>query len=107
MGETIYFYRYVDEDGGGAEIVRVFCVEMPLIEENAISYLVENKYNIDTEGVKKWISKVSKEKWAYSTREQALESFIKRKQKQIVILKERIDNEATALSIAKEMQENN
>lgn len=48
---------------------------------------------------KTWVSKTSKKKFAYPTKEEALTNFIKRIEKRIEILKYQIDFSRTALNI--------
>jgi predicted nucleic-acid-binding Zn-ribbon protein len=48
-----------------------------------------------------WVSKTSRKRYAYPTKEQAIESFIARKQKQVQILKRQLDLALTGLSLVK------
>ncbi len=52
-------------------------------------------------GYKKWISKESKKRYAYPTKEEALKNFILRTTKRIKILKYQIDSCEIALNLAK------
>jgi hypothetical protein len=52
----------------------------------------------------KWVSKTARKRYAYPTKEEALQSFIKRKEKQIKILKYQLSNAGMALLNAKSIK---
>jgi hypothetical protein len=54
-------------------------------------------------GKAKWISKTSRKRFAYPTKEEALTNFIKRNQRRVRILKWQIDSCSIAVNIATEM----
>jgi hypothetical protein len=49
----------------------------------------------------RWISKTSKKRYAYPTKEEALNNFIKRKEYQIKLLEYQLSSAKIALSLAK------
>ncbi len=54
--------------------------------------------------MKKWISKTSKKRFAYPTKQEALTNFIKRNEKRIEILEHQILSCKMALNIAERMK---
>ncbi len=53
----------------------------------------------------KFIKLSAKKKWAYPSRPEALFAFIKRKERQILILTNKLDNAKESLSLSKEVYE--
>lgn len=53
---------------------------------------------------KRWIHKVSRKRFAYPTKEEALYSFIMRKKKQIIYCKRDMRNAEAALNIARKIE---
>jgi hypothetical protein len=52
----------------------------------------------------RWVSKTGRKRYAYPTKEEALESFIKRKEKQVKILKHQTWSAEIALKLAQELK---
>lgn len=81
--------------------------EFDLIKETPKGYwigLYLNPY-YDDPFWKKWIPKESKKRFAYPTKEEALENYIKRTESRIKILKSQIMESETGLRRAKELKE--
>lgn len=76
--------------------------EFKLMKETPKGYWIG--YSWDTEPYK-WVSKTSRKRFAYPTKEEALKSFIIRTQRSIQIMKERQYTAELALSVAQKMQE--
>lgn len=95
------FYRY-DIDYGEREIY-VVCRRFKLLRETPKGYwiTIDSTYFYSW---KKWISKDSRKRYAYPTKEEALNSFIIRKKKQIKHCERDMRNAKTALSIAEQME---
>jgi hypothetical protein len=72
------FYRY---DGIG----KVWETRFELIKETPCGYWITDLFDHD-HLYKRWVSKTARKRYAYPTREGALKSYIKRKEKQIVIM---------------------
>lgn len=53
---------------------------------------------------KRWVSKTAKKRYAYPTKQEALTSFIKRKQRYIKILEHKIMSNEAALNVAKQLK---
>jgi len=92
------FFRYV----GATTYKAYFARELKLLQYNLISetpkgYWIENGYK------KRWVSKTATKRFAYPTKEEAMQSFIARKKSQINILRAQM-NEAEVLLY---MAENN
>jgi hypothetical protein len=93
-----YLYRYIDhctvsEDPYGKLYSNV---HKPSILTYEILKTTPKGYWIAYRGSEKWISNYSKKRFAYPTKEEALESFKYRKKRQIRILKSqlRVANES-------------
>ena len=83
--------------------VDVLCDTFKLVKETPKGYWI----TIDSlffYSWKKWISKTSRKRFAYPTKAEALNSFIIRKEKQIIHCERAMHNAKRALSIAKEIK---
>lgn len=101
------FYRYVWTEYAGHDIDGELCSPSfpnPSLELTTYNLIKETPkgYWIGIGRIKyKWISKDSKKKYAYLTKEEALNNFIKRTEKRVKILKWQIDCSKIALEMAK------
>lgn len=86
------FYRY--ENVRFVDRVRVQEIVYDLVKETPKGYW------IDWWGDKKWVSKTTKKRWAYPTREEAKTNFIARKNRQIEILTDKLKDAKDALYFA-------
>ena len=84
------FYRYVDVDIYGIGIV----IE---IRDYNLIRTTEKGYWIKRHGKERWVSKNSKKRFAYPSKEQALENYVARKKRQIIILETQLNRAKTAL----------
>lgn len=98
----MYLYRYergsIENMGKIHHSAKVFLVEIQVIGETEKSYLL-NEYA----GHKKHISKTAKKRYAYPTKEEAMDNFIRRTQRCIFLLKTRLSRSENYLYAAKEM----
>ena len=85
------FYRYADVQH--MDRVHIYKYTYQLIKETAKGYWIDVGY--PQKG--KWVSKTSKKRYAYPTREEAKENFIARKKRQISILSGQLENAKAAL----------
>lgn len=53
---------------------------------------------------KKWVSKTARKRFAYPTKQEALEGFIKRSERYASILSDRLNSVQRSIEIAKEME---
>ncbi len=91
-------YRYVDKassDGFGGAYTRLYLHEYPVIKETREGIW------IDRYGKKKFILLSARKKFACFSKEEALESFIARKERQIDILESRLSQAKDATARAK------
>lgn len=96
------FYRYVDRVYANIG-VRVELSEFYLLKETPKGYWIS--YQWDKKGdYKRWVSKNGKSRFAYPTREEALYNFKKRKQRQITILKGKLNDAKIALGQAQNVR---
>lgn len=77
--------------------------EFDVIKETSKGYWIGhiNQYGIVYIDLKRWISKTSKKRFAYPTKEEALNNFILRTEKRISILNKQLLISKIALNIAK------
>jgi len=112
---AIKFYRYeekeyanFDHDGEyvSPSIPRpkVELLEFNLFSETPKGYWIGYGGFEGLRGHKKWIGKTAKKRYAHPTKKEALQSFIKRKEKQVKILKYQLMSAEFALSTAKNME---
>jgi hypothetical protein len=84
---------------------RIRYSEYFVLSETPKGYWISLKYYKDEDRLlkseKKWVSKTSKKRFAYTTKKEALIAFIKRKEKQIKILESQLYEAKTYLKIAK------
>ena len=80
--------------------------EFDLLKETPKGYWIGDK-RLYFANFKKWVSKTSRKRFAYPTKEEALTNFIKRNEMRIGILEHQIIFCKMALSIAKQMKEKN
>jgi hypothetical protein len=103
------FYRY--EDIVYADIgVRINERKFKLLKETPCGYwiLPDWGYNYpESEEFKRWVSKVSKKRFAYPTKEEALVSYMARKKRQIEILKSQLKRAEIALGKSETLYEKN
>ena len=96
------FYRYYNQ---GADVI---LEKFKLFKETPAGYWIIPEYwsvademtTSINERYNKWISKTSRKRFAYPTKEEALESFKMRKQRQIPILKAQLECAKEALKVA-------
>ena len=86
------FYRY--ENPGD----RIHLYEYPFLKETPKGYWI----GVFFEG-EKWVSKTARKRFAYPTKELALESFKARKNRQILLLTTQLIKSKKALIIAEDM----
>jgi len=105
-------YRYIDKpnDDDFTILSKVILVEYDVIRETRCGFWIEDK---QVEGMlgtmtfyrqhKKWVSKLARIKFAYPTKAEALNNFIKRKEKQVHIYKHRLALAESALAEGKKI----
>lgn len=99
------FYRYEDMRTWGETLVyeRVFY----LVSETPKGYWIHSRPNFKKGDLyfyphdkPYWVSKTARKRFAYPTREQALQGYLARKQRQIVILEDKLEIAKEAIIIA-------
>ena len=96
------FYRYYNQ---GIDVV---LEKFKLLKETPAGYWIIPEYQDPVEPLvmfkdtwyRKWISKTSRKRFAYPTKEEALDSFKMRKKRQIPILEGQLDCVKEALKVA-------
>lgn len=96
------FYRYADiVHPGTSNDIRAELRKYVLLRETPKGYWIIPSFMVhypkEYEESKHWISKTSKRKFAYSTKEEAAFNFLKRKQNQVKILSDRLERAKRAL----------
>lgn len=89
-----YIYRYVDGYTDGLSAY-VYCEQFAVIKETAKSYIIRYPDR------RKLVPKVGRNLFAFDTKEKAIFNYQKRKEKQIAILKARLNNARLYLEAAK------
>jgi intein/homing endonuclease len=98
-----YWYRYEDRYYYKPE---VSLVKFGVLKHTPCGVWVKRTDVFDLHGYRKrWVSKSSRKRYAYPTKEEALVSFIARKNRQLRILKCHIDDVKTVLSLANNNKE--
>jgi len=89
----------------------VFELVFYLVKETPKGYWISSYRNYDKNvhltflgDYPRWVSKTSRKRYAYPTREEALEGFKARKRRQIAILKNRLEQAQAALFYAERME---
>lgn len=80
-------------------IVKLNLIVYDLLKETNKGYWIGDK---DFQNHKIWVSKTSKKRFAYPTKEEALTNFIKRTEKRVDILKNQINSCKWGLKLATE-----
>lgn len=100
-------YRYVDEvtfvDALGVPEITIRAHEYKAIKETLHGYWIKDDSR-ERKSNQRWISKEGRKRFAYLDKQLALESFIRRKQVQISIIKYQFKNAESALKQAKELK---
>ena len=94
------FYRYEDVDDIAGIGPKVKLRKFNLLRETLKGYWIMPAFISYYEGHKHWVSKTSRKRYAYPTKEGAAVNFFKRKQLQIAILSNRLERAKQALSQA-------
>lgn len=94
-----YMYRYAD-------IVFRDSIAIQLLQFKIIKYTKCGKW-INHYGINKFVLNGARKRFAYETKELALQSFIMRKSRQCIIYKARLVDAEKAYEIAKHMQDTN
>ena len=89
------FYRY--EDMRYTDRVRVIELKFTLDKETPCGYWIFRNGSSLLKNNRKWVSKTSKNRYAYPTRKEALENFVARKNRQIEILSYQLEVAKDAL----------
>jgi len=89
---NLYRYDSTLTDGGQY----VYCNEYRIDRETPKGYWIENET--------KWVSSNGKRRWAYPTIEEAWESFVARKTRQVMILQRQLSYAEDLLSMTKREQ---
>lgn len=106
------FYRYVLREyarmsGIDGEPVhsyfpdpRLVLEEYHLVRETAKGYWISYGSYIGFHSSARWVSKTSRKRFAYPTKEEALHNFVKRTQKRIHILRRQLESSEQGLILA-------
>lgn len=92
--------EYDDWVSCGYDNVSIKLEEWKVIKETPKGYWINRMSGIWWGG-KRWVSKTSRKRFAYPTKEEALESFLIRKKAHIKHLKRNLTNAEKALELAK------
>lgn len=91
------FYRYVDNLGWNG--VEVHLREYELVRGTRCGYWINSPiYRMKKD---KWVSKTSRKRFAYPSKEEAMTNFIARKQRQICCLRESMERAKQSLILAR------
>jgi len=110
------FYRYVirryasmHSEESFINNTKLKLEEYDLVKETPKGYWIGMYFNpyYDEPFWKKWIPKKSKKRFAYPTKEEALENYIKRTEKRLKILNAQIWDCKEGLNLAKNLKEKN
>jgi len=94
------FYRYDFHDVGiSIPEIRIYIIEFFLVKETPKGYWIQKKSPFMTK--KRWIPKESRVRYAYPTKAEALEYFIKRKERYLSILESKVSSTKAAIQAAK------
>jgi hypothetical protein len=100
----MFFFRF--EEVRYANIgIKVNELKYVLVKETPKGYWIKPTWDIN-EDHKKWVSKTSKRRYAYPTKEEAMINFRARKKRQIQILTAKIQNARLALLVSCVEREN-
>jgi hypothetical protein len=100
------FYRYINYTGNQSIYLETYY----LYKETEKGYWISPYPDWDEQEFKwmgdklRWVSKTSRKRFAYPTKEEALTSFIARKNRQIKLLKTNLEWVRTALDQARKLQ---
>jgi len=111
------FYRYesrtyasIDEFGDfvspSIPDVRVILQTYDLIRETPKGYWIGWLWGNGSIGYKRWVSKTSRKRYAYPTKEEAMNNFVKRTERRIKILKNQTRQAEFGLLEARKLQKN-
>jgi len=92
------FYRYYEQAYStmiGTIYIKVHEEKFDMVKETECGYWIQTGFVFPR---KKWVSKTAKKRFAYPTKKEALDSFIKRKERQKEILEHKLSNVKEALS---------
>lgn len=103
------FYRYEIKDKTNSEIFFLANAELSLIKfalrkETPKGYWIARRYS-DTSisSFKQWVSKTSKKRYAYPTKEEALKNFLLRTKRRVKILSHQLNISEIGISIAEKL----
>ena len=101
------FYRYEEYYSGDFYTVKVRLITLNLHKETPQGYWIGwGRYAPDyLRGNSRWVSKTGRKRYAYPTKEEAMTSFLARKEKQVKILKAQLRKAEGALHEGKKMTE--
>ena len=93
MSTPTHLYRYTDHSYGELdEFENVRCVEVNLcLRIYTVVRETPCGYHVQSYGEKRWVSKSSRKRLAYPTRDEAWISFKVRKRRQVAILKIKLE----------------
>lgn len=99
---TFYRYDFIDTGEDSTNIIIVLKTFF-LVKETPKGYwILENGWFFARQ---RWVSKTSKKRYAYPTKEQALTNFIKRKERYLRILRYKITSTKAAIKQAKSIKQ--
>lgn len=96
---TFYRYELINYESGPKLLIR----ELYLRKETPKGYWIGEKYS----STRRWVSKTSRKRYAYPTKEAAFVNYIKRTERRELILKHQIQGCEAGLIIAKKLQDEN
>lgn len=96
------FYRY--EEFHTEELMHIVERTFSLIKETPCGYWIGAYGDVFSWDIKKrWVSKTARKRYAYPTKEEAMNNFIKRKSRQSIILKYRLKDALIAEKLGKKL----
>jgi hypothetical protein len=79
-------------------------VYVELYEYEVISHTPKGVWVYDYYGHPKFVLRAARKRWACPTKEEAIQSFLARKERQIKILRNQLSQATTAIQLAKQMK---
>lgn len=98
-----YMQVYASNDGWGPSTVQIQLMKFYLVKETPKGYWISYEGGVAYLKNDKWVSKTSRKRFAYPTKEEALRAFIMRTERRQLILETQLSDCKRAIHLAKTM----